>query len=65
MSEISHVEIDGNRASVQNIQNDVKVILLDGDDGNCLNEGNWWTFLPTEAEVKEFVATNNIKGKIE
>jgi len=43
----------------------VKVILLDGDDGNCLNEGNWWTFLPTEAEVKEFVATNNIKGKIE
>lgn len=34
-------------------------------DGNCLNEGCPFLFLPTRDEVKEFVETGAIKGKIE
>lgn len=33
-------------------------------DGECLNEGCPFLFLPTRDEVKEFVETGEIKGKI-
>ena len=39
--------------------------LYDNDTGECLNEGCMFPFVPTKAEVAEFVLTGRIKGKIE
>lgn len=41
------------------------IVDLFDQDGNCLNEGCWFPFSPTEDEVIEFVTTGGIKGKIE
>ena len=39
--------------------------LFDESDGNCLNEGCSFPFKPTtEAEVREFIKTGQIEGKI-
>jgi len=35
------------------------------EQGNCLNEGCIFPFVPTEEEVVEFLTTGKIKGKIE
>lgn len=39
--------------------------LFQAETGNCLNEGCPFPFVPTLDEVKEFLSTGKIKGKIE
>ena len=39
--------------------------LYDNETGECLNEGCPFPFIPTENELREFIQTTKIKGKIE
>ena len=39
--------------------------LFDYDTGECLNIGCMFPFLPNEEEVKEFLQTGKITGKLE
>ena len=44
---------------------DEELYDLYNQDGECLNEGCAFVFIPTRKEVAEFVTTGEIKGKIE
>lgn len=58
---------DGSSPSIEEVQ----IEELEGggmfdlydQDGNLLNDG-WWPFHPTAAEVREYVTTGEIQGKI-
>ena len=45
-------------------QIDTGMYDLFDQDGNCLNEGTPFDFIPTEAEVREWLETGEVKGKI-